>query len=162
MDDWCERTNADTLAIDQVLFTQNTSPIPDEMLAHRLGMVPLVSRNVMNGLRYTRVRLNRIAAAMWLCRYYGARTSADNEQDCDCDEGCYYCMVKLRLSVSNRHGQKGTPLAVTSDMLEVVPSPNDVSYLLISGPSPATQTVHSGDTPCPLAPCFAPLSPSLA
>jgi len=41
--------------IDQVLFTQNTSPIPDEMLAHRLGMVPLVSQKVMDGLRYTRV-----------------------------------------------------------------------------------------------------------
>jgi len=38
-------------------------------------------------------------------------------------------MVQLRLSVSNRHGQKGTPLAVTSDMLEVIPSPNDVSVL---------------------------------
>jgi len=41
--------------IDQVLFTQNTSPIPDEMLAHRLGMVPLISQKVMDGLRYTRV-----------------------------------------------------------------------------------------------------------
>jgi DNA-directed RNA polymerase alpha subunit len=43
--------------IDQVLFTQNTSPIPDEMLAHRLGMVPLISQKVMDGLRYTRVSL---------------------------------------------------------------------------------------------------------
>jgi hypothetical protein len=44
--------------IDQVLFTQNTSPIPDEMLAHRLGMVPLISQKVMDGLRYTRVSLS--------------------------------------------------------------------------------------------------------
>jgi hypothetical protein len=43
--------------IDQVLFTQNTSPIPDEMLAHRLGMVPLISQKAMDGLRYTRVSL---------------------------------------------------------------------------------------------------------
>ena len=42
-------------AIDQVLFLQNTTPIPDEMLAHRLGQVPLVSRNVSRGLRFTRV-----------------------------------------------------------------------------------------------------------
>lgn len=42
-------------AIDQVLFMQNTSPIPDEMLAHRLGLVPLMSKNVIKGLRYTRV-----------------------------------------------------------------------------------------------------------
>lgn len=45
------------IGIDQVLFTQNTSPVPDEMLAHRLGMVPLISRNVTDGLRYTRVSL---------------------------------------------------------------------------------------------------------
>jgi DNA-directed RNA polymerase alpha subunit len=43
------------VAIDQVLFLQNTTPLPDEMLAHRLGLVPLVSRNVARGLRYTRV-----------------------------------------------------------------------------------------------------------
>lgn len=42
-------------AIDQVSFYQNTSPIPDEMLAHRLGMVPLVSHDAIKGLKYTRV-----------------------------------------------------------------------------------------------------------
>jgi len=55
---WKDKLRADTRlipGIDQVLFTQNTSPIPDEMLAHRLGMVPLVSQKVMDGLRYTRV-----------------------------------------------------------------------------------------------------------
>lgn len=39
-------------------FLQNTSPIPDEMLAHRLGMVPLVSKLVGKGLRYTRVSMS--------------------------------------------------------------------------------------------------------
>ena len=53
----CALEIADSVAIDQVLFQQNTTPIPDEMLAHRLGLVPLVSKNVINGLRYTRVRL---------------------------------------------------------------------------------------------------------
>ncbi|ORX38686.1 DNA-directed RNA polymerase [Kockovaella imperatae] len=85
-----------TIAIDQVSFFQNTSPVPDEMLAHRLGMVPLISRNVMRGLRYTR--------------------------DCDCDEGCYYCMVQLRLKVAFS-GTDRKSLNVTSDMLEVIPSP---------------------------------------
>ena len=46
---------AENAGIDQVSFSQNTSPIPDEMLAHRLGMVPLISRNAGKGLRYTRV-----------------------------------------------------------------------------------------------------------
>jgi len=39
-------------------------------------------------------------------------------------------MIQLRLRVSNKHGQKGSPLAVTSDMLEVIPSLNDVSLVL--------------------------------
>jgi hypothetical protein len=52
-----ERERGLMTGIDQVLFTQNTSPIPDEMLAHRLGMVPLISQKVMDGLRYTRVSL---------------------------------------------------------------------------------------------------------
>ncbi|CAD6576139.1 MAG: 45 kDa subunit of RNA polymerase II [Tremellales sp. Tagirdzhanova-0007] len=85
-----------TVAIDQVLFSMNSTPIPDEMLAHRLGQVPLISRNVTRGLRYTR--------------------------DCECDEGCHYCMITLKLKVSYPNGQKGVFMSVTSDMLEVVPS----------------------------------------
>ncbi|WVQ99829.1 hypothetical protein IAU59_006972 [Kwoniella sp. CBS 9459] len=86
-----------TIAIDQVLFLQNTTPIPDEMLAHRLGLVPLISRGVAKGLRYTR--------------------------DCDCDEGCYYCMVTLKLKVAFRGAEGEKFMRVTSDMLEIVPSP---------------------------------------
>lgn len=36
-------------------------------------------------------------------------------------------MVQLRLRVAYRHGERGAPMAVTSDMLEVIPSANDVS-----------------------------------
>ena len=48
-------------------------------------------------------------------------------QDCDCDEGCYYCMVMLRLKVSNPNGERGKFMAVTSNMLEVILSPRTVS-----------------------------------
>ncbi len=46
---------ASALAIDQVFLKQNTSALPDEFVAHRLGMIPLISNNVKNTLRPTRV-----------------------------------------------------------------------------------------------------------
>lgn len=83
------------LAIDQVLFLQNTSPLPDEMLAHRLGLVPLISRNVINGLRYTRVspveRVERVELVEW------ARIGSSRLLDipvsmhaCACGDVCTY------------------------------------------------------------------------
>ncbi|WVQ81702.1 hypothetical protein IAT38_003827 [Cryptococcus sp. DSM 104549] len=100
-----------TIAIDQVLFSQNTTPLADEMVAHRLGLIPLVSRGVAEGLRYTR--------------------------DCDCDEGCYYCMVTLKLKVSFSGADGEKFMRVTSDMLEVVPSPG--------GPPPPNPYGQSAD-----------------
>lgn len=35
----------------------NTTVLPDEFIAHRLGMIPLNSANCDEGMRYTRVRL---------------------------------------------------------------------------------------------------------
>lgn len=111
-----------------MLFQQNTTPLPDEMLAHRLGLVPLISRNVMNGLRYTRVsstacqvQLSRDSQALW-------RMSLTVRQDCDCDEGCYYCMIMLRLKVSHSGTGSDKFMNVTSNMLEVIPSPGGVSF----------------------------------
>lgn len=44
------------LAIDLVEVETNTTVLPDEFIAHRLGMIPLVSHNCEEGMRYTRVR----------------------------------------------------------------------------------------------------------
>lgn len=41
-----------TVCIDQVGFKNNTSPLPDEFIAHRLGLIPLVSEGVKDGMRY--------------------------------------------------------------------------------------------------------------
>lgn len=44
-----------TLAIDMVEIEINTTVLPDEFIAHRLGMVPLMSSNCDEAIRYTRV-----------------------------------------------------------------------------------------------------------
>jgi len=41
----------------------NTTVLPDEFIAHRLGMVPLVSVNCDEGIRYTRVLGNSFYSA---------------------------------------------------------------------------------------------------
>jgi len=45
------------LAIDLVEIHSNTTVLPDEFIAHRLGMIPLNSANCDEGMRYTKVRL---------------------------------------------------------------------------------------------------------
>jgi DNA-directed RNA polymerase alpha subunit len=42
-------------AIDQVSYNQNSSPLPDEFIAHRLGLIPLISKGVRFSMRDTRV-----------------------------------------------------------------------------------------------------------
>lgn len=60
-----------TVAIDIVEVETNTSTLADEFIAHRLGLIPLNSKNI-DDMRYTR--------------------------DCDCDSYCDYCSVTLSLN----------------------------------------------------------------
>lgn len=80
-----------TVAIDMVEIESNTTVLPDEFLAHRLGMIPLVSTNCDEAIRYTR--------------------------DCGCIDGCKYCTIVLRLNVTCT--TKGQTMIVTSNHLEV-------------------------------------------
>ena len=61
-----------TMAIDLVEVEKNTSVLPDEFLAHRLGLIPLNSRNCDQDVLYTR--------------------------DCDCEDHCARCSVTLDLN----------------------------------------------------------------
>ncbi|EMC94913.1 hypothetical protein BAUCODRAFT_123413 [Baudoinia panamericana UAMH 10762] len=65
-----------TIAIDLVEIESNTSVLPDEFLAHRMGLIPLSTRDVED-MFYTR--------------------------DCACDEFCDNCSVVLQLNVANRN-----------------------------------------------------------
>lgn len=60
-----------TIAIDLVEVEQNTSVLPDEFIAHRLGLVPLSSKDTEQ-LLYSR--------------------------DCDCEGACDNCSITLSLS----------------------------------------------------------------
>ena len=59
-----------TMAIDLVEVNANTSVLPDEFIAHRLGLIPMNSKSIEDVL-YTR--------------------------DCDCDQYCEHCSVTLSL-----------------------------------------------------------------
>ncbi|GAA5890041.1 hypothetical protein JCM6882_009209 [Rhodosporidiobolus microsporus] len=80
----------DTLAIDQVQITENTSVLPDEMLAHRLGLVPLNSE----GMEKQITNYNR---------------------ECDCDSYCPKCSVVLTLNV--KRTSPGTQDVTTKDLI---------------------------------------------
>ncbi|KAI0823358.1 DNA-directed RNA polymerase [Trametes gibbosa] len=83
-----------TVAIDMVEIEANTTVLPDEFIAHRLGMIPLVSTDCDVAMRYTR--------------------------DCTCEVRCQYCAVELVLNASCSEG--GRTMEITSNMLTVVPT----------------------------------------
>lgn len=92
-----------TMAIDLVEIEENSSVLHDEMLSHRLGLIPLVSHNV-NLFSYS--------------------------NNCDCENGCERCQVEFTLDVLNTGDE---PLLVTARDLNttnnngVVPVLNDNS-----------------------------------
>jgi DNA-directed RNA polymerase II subunit RPB3 len=60
-----------TMAIDVVEVLDNTSVLPDEFICHRLGLIPLNSKNCVD---------------------------IQSSRDCDCDGYCELCSVVLTLN----------------------------------------------------------------
>eukprot|EP01083_Nonionella_stella_P215112 774527_1 len=79
-----------TLAFDFVDILENSSVLDDEFIAHRLGLIPLVSSDVAH-FKYSR--------------------------DCECEDGCIFCMVEFKLEIVNNGNDK---LVVTQrDLMNV-------------------------------------------
>jgi DNA-directed RNA polymerase II subunit RPB3 len=82
-----------TLAVEIVEISQNTSSLPDEFIAHRIGLVPFYSENE-DKFNYT-------------C-------------DCDCDQGCPRCQVIYKLDVTCP--SDGPYTVTTKDLIFVSPT----------------------------------------
>ncbi|OHT00947.1 DNA-directed RNA polymerase II subunit rpb3 [Tritrichomonas foetus] len=77
-----------TFAFEHVEFQQNTSPLPDEFIAHRLGLIPLISEKV-DHFKF--------------------------QSECDCSGGCPKCQIIYFIDV---HCETDTPRLVTTDDLQ--------------------------------------------
>ncbi|KAJ8605088.1 hypothetical protein CTAYLR_000368 [Chrysophaeum taylorii] len=139
-----------TMAVDLVTFEENTSVLNDEIIAHRLGLIPLKYQ-----YREGETRLRD-----------DIRTTLSSERDiqrrfrftreCDCDEYCQWCAVKLTLGVAfderakhRPEREKDLPLVVTSN--DLISEDNDVRPVHFETDAEADDSVDQGITIVKLA-----------
>lgn len=94
-----------TMAIDLVQIQVNTSSLHDEFIAHRLGLIPLISENI---------------------------DEYEFPRNCQCSGYCQSCAVQFRLKVKN---SEGGVLDVTSmDLRKISQQANEVRPADLDGP----------------------------
>jgi DNA-directed RNA polymerase subunit D len=91
-------TDVPTMAVEDIFYFDNTSVVPDEVLAHRIGMTPLKTD----------------------LEHYVLPTKCD----CGLEMGCPKCRVTLNLSVE---ATEGTKTVFSGDLISVDPAITPVS-----------------------------------
>jgi DNA-directed RNA polymerase II subunit RPB3 len=100
-----------TLCIDLVTFEDNTTSLLDEVIAHRLGLIPLTSNRDMSKWRYN--------------------------HECDCPSHCRKCSVKFTLDCDFRRMVQEKPahqqdLAIPITSRDLISDDPDVNAVLFA------------------------------
>eukprot|EP00635_Sarcinochrysidales_sp_CCMP3193_P012085 CAMPEP_0118910066 /NCGR_PEP_ID=MMETSP1166-20130328/12370_1 /TAXON_ID=1104430 /ORGANISM="Chrysoreinhardia sp, Strain CCMP3193" /LENGTH=350 /DNA_ID=CAMNT_0006849521 /DNA_START=18 /DNA_END=1070 /DNA_ORIENTATION=+ len=112
-----------TMAIDLVTFSENTSVVNDEIIAHRLGLVPIKYKYRPGGTKLLSSMGGYVAFAEGDVRRRFRFT-----RDCDCDSHCQFCSVEFSLDMENTGEDEDALVVTTNDLLSSDPDVSPVHF----------------------------------